>query len=166
MVVSFVKLIFPIFWTYSISTYSLLLSVYHFRSGGSVYPLHVSKPSSTFILSQVALVSCFHPLCFWKDLNNLLTFHICCLIFNPDSKVHGTNMGPIWGRQDPGGPDVGPMNFAIWEIMQVVKTRVKKEMWHYAQRRYSSDYLLMHGVRASVGLLLICRVFCAHHIKG
>ena len=32
----------------------------------------------------------------------------------PDSKVHGTNMGPIWGRQSPGGPHVGPMNFAIW----------------------------------------------------
>ena len=25
-----------------------------------------------------------------------------------DSKVHGANMGPIWGRQDPGGPHVGP----------------------------------------------------------
>ena len=25
-------------------------------------------------------------------------------------------MGPIWGRQDPGGPHVGPMNFAIWDI--------------------------------------------------
>ena len=23
-------------------------------------------------------------------------------------------MGPTWGRQDPGGPHVGPMNFAIW----------------------------------------------------
>ena len=23
-------------------------------------------------------------------------------------------MGPIWGRQDPGGPHIGPMNFAIW----------------------------------------------------
>ena len=34
---------------------------------------------------------------------------------NPDSKVHGDNMGPIWDRQDPGGPHVGPMNFAIWE---------------------------------------------------
>ena len=22
----------------------------------------------------------------------------------PDSKVHGANMGPIWGRQDPVGP--------------------------------------------------------------
>ena len=32
----------------------------------------------------------------------------------PDSKVHGAYMGPIWGRQDPGGPHVGSMNFAIW----------------------------------------------------
>ena len=34
----------------------------------------------------------------------------------PDSKVHEANMGPIWGRQDPGGPHVGPMNFAIRDI--------------------------------------------------
>ena len=34
---------------------------------------------------------------------------------HPDSKVHGANMGPNWGRQDPGGPHVGPMNLAIWE---------------------------------------------------
>ena len=32
----------------------------------------------------------------------------------PDSKVHEANMGHIWGRQDPDGPHVGPMNFAIW----------------------------------------------------
>ena len=31
----------------------------------------------------------------------------------PDSMVHRANMGPIWGRQDPGGPHVGPMNHAI-----------------------------------------------------
>ena len=37
----------------------------------------------------------------------------------PDSKVHGANMGPIWGRQDPGGPNVGPMNFAIWVGIQL-----------------------------------------------
>ena len=33
----------------------------------------------------------------------------------PNSKVNGANMGPIWGRQDPGGPHVGPKNFAIWD---------------------------------------------------
>ena len=34
-----------------------------------------------------------------------------------DSKVRGANMGPIWGRQDPGGPHVGPMNFAVWDLI-------------------------------------------------
>ena len=33
----------------------------------------------------------------------------------PDSKVHGANIGPVWGQQDPDGPHVGPMNFAIWD---------------------------------------------------
>ena len=32
----------------------------------------------------------------------------------PDSKLHGANMGTSWGRQDPGGSHVGPMNFAVW----------------------------------------------------
>ena len=32
---------------------------------------------------------------------------------NPDSKVQAANMGPTWGRQDPGGTHVGPMNLAI-----------------------------------------------------
>ena len=34
-------------------------------------------------------------------------------IAQPDSKVRGAYMGPIWSRQDLGGPHVGPMNFAI-----------------------------------------------------
>ena len=38
-------------------------------------------------------------------------------ITNPDSKVRGANIGPIWGRQDPDGPHVGPMNFALWEVL-------------------------------------------------
>ena len=33
-----------------------------------------------------------------------------------DRKVHVANMGPVWGRQDPGGPHVDPMNVAIWGI--------------------------------------------------
>ena len=35
----------------------------------------------------------------------------------PDSKVHGTNMGPIWGRQDPGGPPCWPHELCLpWKI--------------------------------------------------
>ena len=33
----------------------------------------------------------------------------------PDSMVHGAF---IWGRQDPGGPHVGHMNFAMWVMIK------------------------------------------------
>ena len=51
-------------------------------------------------------------------------------IFNkfafPDSNVHGANIGPTWGRQDPGEPHVGPMNFAIWVMRDIVWVIVDK----------------------------------------
>ena len=34
----------------------------------------------------------------------------------PDRKVHGANMGPAWGRQDPGGPHVDHTNLAICDM--------------------------------------------------
>ena len=46
-----------------------------------------------------------------------MTFHNCWQLTYPDNKVHGANMRPIWGRQDPGGPHVGLMNFAIWVVL-------------------------------------------------
>ena len=52
----------------------------------------------------------------------------------PDSKVHGANMGPIWGRQDPEGPNVGPMNFAIWVYLWAA---VSKDIWLPAVYKYN-----------------------------
>ena len=61
---------------------------------------------------------------------NLMQMRLCfyrlflCLVLAvshyqgyPDSKVHGAHTGPTWGRQDPGGPQVGHMNLAIWVIL-------------------------------------------------
>ena len=42
-------------------------------------------------------------------------------------------MGPIWGRQDPGGPHVGLMNFAIWvrkTCVLVSNPRSNKQHFH------------------------------------
>ena len=36
--------------------------------------------------------------------------------YNPDTKVHGANMGPIRVLSAPDGPHVGPMNLAIREM--------------------------------------------------
>ena len=35
---------------------------------------------------------------------------------NPDSKVHGPNMGPTWVQSAHNGPHAGPMNFATREL--------------------------------------------------
>ena len=43
-------------------------------------------------------------------------------------------MGPIWGRQDPGGPHVGPMNFAIWVSMQRAITLFVSQWWPSSHR--------------------------------
>ena len=40
---------------------------------------------------------------------------------SPDSKVHGANVGPAWGRQGQGGPHVGHVNLAIWIILEIVR---------------------------------------------
>ena len=58
-------------------------------------------------------------------------FSICMttLITYPDSKVHVLNMGHTRGRQDPGGPHVGPMNLAIWvgtsAFISIISTSLK-----------------------------------------
>ena len=54
----------------------------------------------------------------------------------PDSKVHGANMGPIWGQQGPGGPHVGPMNFAIWDGIWNHKQPFPLDHSNQKQRKY------------------------------
>ena len=39
---------------------------------------------------------------------------VCRCLKWPWQQCLWANMGPIWGRQGPGGPHVGPINFAIW----------------------------------------------------
>ena len=53
------------------------------------------------------------------------------MITYPDSKVHDANMGPIWVRQDPGGPHVGPMNLAIW-VYDHEHTQGLRQDWRLA----------------------------------
>ena len=47
----------------------------------------------------------------------------------PNSQVHGANLGPIWGRQDPGGRHVGPMNFAIWDTVHAIISWTNPKQW-------------------------------------
>ena len=52
----------------------------------------------------------------------------------PDSKVYGTNMGPIWDRQDPGGPHVGPWTLLSGDLPFQVLVGIctmSIDAWHF-----------------------------------
>ena len=70
-----------------------------------IYVLYISYEIMSYIWNYVWWITVH-----WAQL---LSKYFQCQAY-PDSKVHGANMGPIWGQQDPGGPHVGPLNFAIW----------------------------------------------------
>ena len=59
-----------------------------------------------------------NPLCWHNEYTRKIP--IIYKAQRPDSKVPGANMGSIWGRQVPGGPRVGPMNFVILGIIAPV----------------------------------------------
>ena len=69
------------------------------------------------VLSTHWFVSSWYHCCkreWWHIIEDISCQMYAC----PDIKVHGANMEPTWGRQDPGGPHVGHMNLAIWVVYQ------------------------------------------------
>ena len=57
-------------------------------------------------------------------------------------------MGPTWGRQDPGGPHVGPMNLAIRDMLEGVKLlRMMSNLWGTSPVNisYSAFYIVQEG---------------------
>ena len=62
----------------------------------------------------------------------------------PENKVHGAKMGPIWGQQDPDGPHIGPMNFAIWVEHRSAKYLVQlKDYLRVENKMYISAKLII-----------------------
>ena len=73
------------------------------------------------LLYSMSMVYCVHC----SIVKYALMYHKAKRAFgigriSPEKKFLGTIMGPTWSRQDPGGPHVGPMNFAIW-VLSVAK---------------------------------------------
>ena len=57
-------------------------------------------------------------------------------------------MGPIWGRQDPGGPHVGPMNFVTWDVFKWI-------FFHY------SDVIMSVMVSPITGISIVYPPVCS-----
>ena len=79
----------------------------------------------------------------------IIHFHLkMYLKMSPDSKVLGVNMGSIWGRQNPGGPQVGPMNFAIWVVRKMTailswppRVNIQRPSDAYMHRWFMSSFI-------------------------
>ena len=68
------------------------------------YIMHVNWHEIHFILFYLRTIS-------HCDVTKTNRWHHNCFHFgNPDSKVHGANMGSTWVLSAPDGPHVGPMN--------------------------------------------------------
>ena len=82
----------------------------------------------------------------------------------PDRKVQEVNMWPIWGRQEPGGPHVGPMNFAIWDktlTNSLDQIRNQKPLFHiYACPMKTS---LCFGRDEKYDTILLCILYLLVH---
>ena len=85
-------------------------------------------------------------------------------IANPDNKVHGATMGPIWGRQDPDGPYVGLMNFAIWEpwyvLWNIVLLCVVVISWSFYPGTHKRRPMMVWGVFVSSAWSIFCLCHC------
>ena len=55
-------------------------------------------------------------------------------------------MGHTWGRQDPGGPHVGPMSLALWEALLLAVVQLTKI------REYFSDPDYFLYIRDSIAM--------------
>ena len=77
----------------------------------SFYILRLRIQTFKFVSSSTC------PVYSW-DVNFVILWQQKLFLENPDSKVHEANMGHIWGQQGPGGPNVSPMGFTIWESNQ------------------------------------------------
>ena len=71
---------------------------------------------------------------------------------DPDNKVYGANIGSTWGRQDPGGPHVGPMNFVIGGVMHAAG------MMHGFMRGCGMMYRVMKDWIYAVNLVFVLTI--------
>ena len=83
-------------------------------------------------------------------------------------------MGPTWGRQDPGGPHVGPMSFAFWEAATAIGNAGFMFHTHPLHGApYDWDFIIQNvnilcvkSVRLCISVPLTFLWVCIHFVKN
>ena len=81
------------------------------------YGIH-GGPITRINRGRTRVVSCWHIIVYLTSIGYgevQVAIRHSTLQYSPESKVHGSSMGPTWGRQDPGGLHMGRINLVIWE---------------------------------------------------
>ena len=110
--------------------------------GGTVYWWRIQVAYSS---TNPCIRSCCHKIC------TRLSYAF------PDRKVHGTNMGPIWGRQDPGGPMLAP-----WTLLSGALS-----LWSYHQLKIYDMYAINSPLFRVTHLpifLILFHLYCCKHM--
>ena len=103
----------------------------------------IQKRHNFSMLAMGLCLFCIKPL-----INYLTEYAPCCqqqpvgwwaTRINPDSRVHGANMGPTWVLSAPGGPHVGPMSLAIWEGTRHVSYYASFAQWKSINKPWSIE---------------------------
>ena len=112
----------PRSWSFVRETHDLVIPITKYQLFGNRFYVNMSSCGSKIkeldtrqnelIFAEQWWIS--RDFCFTSAFLGLKYTNVTITI--ADRKIHGANMGPIWGRQDPGGPHVGPMSFAFWEL--------------------------------------------------
>ena len=124
----FIKKNFKTWLTIGCHTYHQVIRGHHDRKSVLIDIAFNMEPTwiSRFPhITMNSVIFCFRtktmPIYIWFVPNHYIGYldrfykRFMSLLRNcPDSKVHGANMGPIWGRQDLGRPHGGPMDLIIW----------------------------------------------------
>ena len=86
----------------------------------------------------------------------------------PDGKVHGANMGPTWVLTAPGGPNVGPINFAIRVVHQLLQDVHHNTPVLYMLDAHQEEIMFLSNQRNRLNPNIIkahyeLNVFCIHN---
>ena len=110
------------------------------KSRGFVYHVNCSQPSIMKAICPLLWQMIFATGIKWPSEWHLyqrktswnswrkhtITIHTSLPGSNPDSNVHGANMGPTWVLSAPDGPHVGHMKLAIREVHTITNITPKK----------------------------------------
>ena len=94
-----------------------------------------------FYISMISLTSCRQYQDTWTWNMGLWISYLVWK--NPDSNVHGANVGPILGPQVPGGPRVGPMRFAIWKPFRIAYCNRKSNVIAICVHRFLNKSIII-----------------------